>query len=73
LAFPNNKSINTIPCEVADGFHVAATVAPELGLPVFGSRFWPLSELATGMLVPETAMDEDDLAASAEHDVRRAR
>ncbi len=52
---------------------VVFDIAAELLFPVFDVRFWGGCISATLMMMPETAVDEDDGHMLWKHDVRSAR
>ena len=73
IAFPNNDRSPAVLLQLASGLDVALDIAAELGAPVFRPGFRPGGQPASGMLVPEAAVDEHCGAIPGQDNVGIAR
>lgn len=73
LAFPDHKRGPTGRFQGGQALLVPLHIAVSLGFPEGSIRLWPNPSISAIMHVPEAAMNEDDLAAPAEDQVRCTR
>lgn len=72
FAFPQNKRLPAFDGERRDRRTVPLAIAADLVAPVVGIGFWLTCASGAVVPMPETAMNEDDLAPGYKNEVRRA-
>jgi hypothetical protein len=73
LAFPHNKDAPPCPAQTSNITPIPLHISLQFGIPIAFVRGGTITPCPAGMAVPETAVNEDNLAAARKHQIRRAR
>ena len=70
LTFPDSKNTEAEPIQPPSLFSIARLIPIEFVFPKLHTRFWDAIATRAVVLMPKTAIHEDDSAPAAEYQVR---